>query len=199
MRNCNWDCDFLIFDVTMLFLRFIADTFLRKRLNTNFNFLFRCYIGFTFDSIEYGILSATAHNIDYERFEVIFIVMGIFTGIVTLLCCFNHNIYIFLAVLVFKGISLTMALFIFTTMGSDWDSIERMFKDMDSAGDFFLAVVTFISFVDVCVIIGNLGFKVLATVCCSALNKGRCRRFVCRNDEDVCATRVFSNRVGSSY
>lgn len=198
MRNCDWECDCLIFDVTMLFLRFIPEKFLRKKLNKNFNFLFRCYIGFTFDGIEYGILTATADDIDYGRFEAVFIVMGIFLGIITVLCCFNYNIYIFLAVLVFKSISLTIALFIFTTMGSDWDKIERLFEEIDSAGDFFLAVVTFISFVDICLIIGTLAFKILATFCCIVKNKGHCRRFVCKNNDDVCATTVFSNRVGSS-
>lgn len=196
MCNCDLECDCLVLDLTMFIFRLFAEKVLKKNLNKNFNFLFRCYIGFTFDGIEYGILTTTADAIDYGRFETIFTVMGIFIGIITVLFCCNYNIYIVLAVLVFKSISLIIALFIFTTtMGFNWNNIERMFVEMDSAEDFFLALVAFISFVDICLIIATIAIKILVICCCIAKNEGHCLDFICSDDDDNCTIRVFSSKV----
>jgi hypothetical protein len=184
----------------MFVFRCIVDKCLDKKLNKNFNFLFRCYIGFTFDGIEYGILTATADNINYQRFEAIFIVMGFFIGIITVLCCCcNTNIYIVLTGFIFKTISLIIALFIFTTsMSFSWDNVERMFLEIDSAGDFFLAMITFISFLDICLVIATLIFKVIVLFCCAGANQGKCWEYMLKDDDAMCTASVFSNRVDSS-
>lgn len=200
MCSSDCDCDLLVCDIAVVVLKFATEFFLDKEFNKNFNFLFRCYIGFTFDGIEYGILTATTDDIDYGQFESIFTMMVIFIGIITIFCCCSHGVYLFLAALVFKSISLSIALNIFTTTTHfNWDAVEDLFEEIETAGDFFLAIVTFISFVDICLIIGTVALKALV-IFIFIFSKKDCSEFsevICKDDDKLCTMRLFSNEVGS--
>lgn len=150
---CMEDSDWLLCDITLIVLRFLFEKHVDGRLSKESDiFLIRCFIGIVFDSIEYGILTATAaDSIDYGRFDSIFIAYGIFFAVVFLFCCYSKEIFIFIFFVAFKGISLWMALTIFTTSNEfAWEVVETNFKTIDSLADFFLAMVIFVSFVDIC-------------------------------------------------
>ena len=66
----------------------------------------------------------------------------------------------FLCSIAFKSITLWLAICIFTTNTSfKWDEIENHFTSIDSARDFFLAMILFISFSDICLDIAVLSLK----------------------------------------
>lgn len=143
--------------------------------NTSLVFLIRCIIGLQFDAVEYGILTATADDIDYDRFRDIFIVYSVFVAsiIVTFLC--SKEVYIFIFALFFKCISLSVAFSIFTTTSHfEWETIETI----DSAEDFFTALLIFVSFADICLNIAILILKMMFICCKTVLSKkGCCDKF----------------------
>lgn len=69
MCDCGCDCEVLVCDFTLLFFRFLSEKILDKQPNVNVIFFIRCVVGLVFDAIEFGILTATADNINYDRFE----------------------------------------------------------------------------------------------------------------------------------
>lgn len=161
MCDCGCDCDFLICDFTFLFIRCISEKKCDNKPSTNAIFVIRCLVGLLFDAIEYGILTATADNIKYDRFKDIFIVYGVFVAIIlfTFLCT-DKEVYIFIAALFFKCISLSVAFSIFTTTSHfEWETIETSFTTIGSVGDFFTALLIFVSFADICLSIGALILK----------------------------------------
>lgn len=138
MCDCECDCDFLICDFTLLFIRCFSEKVLDKQLSTNLIFVIRCFLGLVFDAIEFGILTATADNIDYDRFKDIFIVFSLFNIVILILFLLKKKVYIFIFALFFKCISLSVAISIFTTSSQfEWETIEASFTTIDSAEDFF--------------------------------------------------------------
>lgn len=162
MSDCGCGCDCLICDLTFLFIRFFFEKCLEKQPSTSAIFVIRCYLGLVFDAIEYGILTATADNIDYDRFEDIFIVYVLFAVFILLSFLCTLEVFIFICALFFKCISLSVAISIFTTtLEFEWDSIETKFTTIDSAGDFFTALLIFVSFADICLNIIALFLKIM--------------------------------------
>lgn len=172
MSNCGCDCDFLICDFTILFIRCFSVKILEKQPSTNVIFVIRCFLGLVFDAIEFGILTATADNIDYDRFKYIFIVHAIFVeGILVIFCC-KKEVFIFIFALCFNCISLSVAISIFTTTSQfEWKTIETSFRSIESIEDFFTTFLIFVSFVDICLNIAILIFKCLCF--CVKMDKGK--------------------------
>lgn len=196
--TCMGNCDLLLCDITMMAIRFLVEKILDGRqLKKNFSFLIRCYIGFVFDSIEYGILTATAaDSIDYGRFETIFIAYGIYLAVISLFCCCSMEIFIFIFVLVFKGISLWMALLIFTTTNNfEWEVVETYFTTIDSTADFFLAMVIFVSFVDICLNMIVLLLKFAYIICKVCMSSRKCEdeltELLCSPHDKACSKNCF--------
>lgn len=192
------DCDLLLCDITLMVIRFLVEKIQDGRqLKKNLSFLIRCYIGVVFDSIEYGILKATAaDSIDYGRFETIFIAYGIYLAVVSLFWCCSMEIFIFIFVLAFKGISLWMALSIFTTTNNfEWEVVETYFTTIDSAGDFFLAMVIFVSFVDICLNISVLLLKFAYIIWKVCISSRKCEdelsELLCSPHDEICSTSCF--------
>lgn len=179
MCDCECDCDFLICDFTLLFIRCFSEKVLDKQLSTNLIFVIRCFLGLVFDAIEFGILTATADNIDYDRFKDIFIVFLLFDIVILILFLLKKKVYIFIVALFFKCISLSVAISIFTTSSQfEWETIEASFTTIDSAEDFFTAMLIFVSFSDICLNIAALIFKFLCF--CVKMDKGKeqcCKTF----------------------
>lgn len=145
MCTCCCDCCFGNCDILMMILRCCL-----KKMCTRF--LTRCYIGFVFDLIEYGILTATAKEMNNDRFVGIFVLYGMFIALITVCNCCDYTVYKFPCVFFFKGISLSVALSIFTTSSDfEWNTITTHFKNIDSFGSLLLALVIFVSFVDICI------------------------------------------------
>lgn len=160
---CDCGCAFLICDFTFLFFKCLSEMILGKQPNLSIIFLIRCFIGLVFDVTEYGILTATADDIDHDRFKTIFIVYAVFIVVISeLLFLFNKEAFLFFFEVFFKCISLSVAISIFTTTSHfEWDTIETSFVSIDSAEDFFTAMLIFVSFVDICLNLGVLGLKKL--------------------------------------
>ena len=157
------NCDVLLFDVTMFIIRLLFERCKNKKLTRNFNFLLRCWIGFALDGIEYLILESMEDNINYQLFKYIFFIYGGFLAYVTLSFCCSGELYMFLCSIVYKSITLWLAISIFTTNTSfKWDEIENHFTSIDSARDFFIAMIVFISFSDICLDIVVLCLKFIA-------------------------------------
>lgn len=128
MCDCECDCDFLICDFTLLFIRCFSEKCLDKQLSTNLIFVIRCFLGLVFDAIEFGVLTATVDNIDCDRFKDIFIVFSLFNIVILILFLLKKKVYIFIVALFFKCISLSVAIAKFTTtLTFEWESIETIF------------------------------------------------------------------------
>lgn len=179
MSDCGCGCDFLICDITFLLIRLLLEQLIGEQPSTSAIFVIRCYLGLVFDAIEYGILTATADNIDYDRFEDIFIVYGIFTMFVPVSFVCTLEVFFFIYSLFFKCISLSVAFSIFTTTSNfEWNSIVINFITIDSAGDFFTALLILVSFADICLTILALFIRIL--VFCLLIYPGEercCDRF----------------------
>lgn len=179
MCDCGCGCDFLICDLTFLFIRLFLEQLLGKQPSTSAIIVIRCYLGLVFDAIEYGILTATADNIDYDRFEDIFIVYGVFAVFILFSFLCTMEVFIFIFALFFKCISLSVAISIFTTTSDfEWGTIETSFTTIDSAGDFFTALLIFVSFADICLSIVALFLRIMY-FCILMIDsrKGCCNRF----------------------
>lgn len=161
MCDCGCGCDFLICDFTFLFIRIFSEKILDKNPRTSIIFVIRCLFGLLFDAIEYAILIFTADNIDYYRFKVIFIVFSVFVVFIFLSTCCKKEVFVFIFTLFFKCITLSVAISIFTTTSKfEWETIETSVTTIDSAEDFFTALLITVSFTDICFIIINLILKV---------------------------------------
>lgn len=160
MCDCGCGCDFLICDFTLLFLGCFLEKVLKKQPRRSATFVIRCIVGLAFDAIEYGILTATEDDIDYDRFKYIFIVYSVFVVFILLtFWCTDKEVFIFIFALFFKCISLSVAISIFTTTSTfEWETIETSFTTIDSERDFFTALLIFVSFADIWL---NIGFLIL--------------------------------------
>lgn len=172
MCDCGCDCDVLVCDFTLLFFRYFLEKILDKQPNLNRIFFIRCVVGLLFDAIEYAILTATADNIDYNRFQFIFFMYSVFIVMLGIFLLCKKEVYIFIFALFFKCISLSVAISIFTTTSHfEWETIETSFTTIDSAEDFFTAMLIFVSFVDICLNIAALIYKFLCF--CVKMEKGK--------------------------
>lgn len=109
---CVCCCNILLhLDILMLILRCFVE-------NIHNEFLIRCYIGFAFDVIEYVILLCTVRQIDTEQFAGLFTVYIVFILFILIYLCFKENVYMVTLMMVFKSLSLSVAIMIFEHDGS---------------------------------------------------------------------------------
>lgn len=149
---CDCCCDILAHcDILMLILRCCVE-------NIHKNFLIRCYIGLAFDLIEYVILLCTERQVDNEQFKELFTVYTVFMLFISMYRYFKQTVYMFIFMMTFKCMSISVAIMIFRTSSDfEWQTITNQLSSGDFS-DILLAIVIIVSFVDVWL---NLGAMIL--------------------------------------
>lgn len=138
-------CDFLACDIVILILRCILRC--DKCKNVNFIFLLRCFIGFTFDAIEFIILKVTEYDIDYVILVIIFSLDFVFLCVVIIHYIRKKNAFM----CIFKILSLFAAITIFdTAYDFELENIEKHFSNLDSTRTFLQSFVIIVSLLDIC-------------------------------------------------
>lgn len=156
---CVCCCDILVYcDILMLILgRFVK--------NIHKDFLIRCYIGFAFDVIEYVILRLTVTKLDNEQFVEIFAVYTVFVLFISIYRCFKENVYMFIFMMIFKCISLSVAILIFRASSDfEWRAINKQLSSADFS-DTLLATVIVVSFVDIWLNLGVMILQLIKIMC----------------------------------
>lgn len=156
---CVCCCDILVhMDILML----ILGCFVK---NIHKDFLIRCYIGFAFDVIEYVVLRLTVNQLDSEQFVEIFAVYTVFISFISIYRCFKENVYMFILMMLFKCISLSVAIMIFRASSDfEWRTINKQLSSANFA-DTLLAMVIIVSFVDIWLNLGVMILQLIKIMC----------------------------------
>lgn len=142
-------CDFLACDIVILILRCILRC--DKCKNVNFIFLLRCFIGFTFDAIEFIILKVTEYDIDYVILVIIFSLDFVFLCVVIIHYIRKKKVENCAFMCIFKILSLFAAITIFdTAYDFELENIEKHFSNLDSTRTFLQSFVIIVSLLDIC-------------------------------------------------
>ena len=110
-------------DNALIILRSLLDFCSKKDYNKRLSFLLRCLIGGLFDFLEYGILlydRSIENSTTNYVFYVICLIYGLYLIVLSICFCLSKDIHTIGSHLLFKCISLTMAIMLFGTI-TDFD------------------------------------------------------------------------------
>lgn len=163
-------------DIALIILRSLLDSCAKKDYNKRLSFLLRCFIAGLFDFVEYGILlynSSIENSTSNYVFYVICSIYGLYLIVLSICFCLSMDIHTFGSHLLFKCISLTMAIMLFETItGFDFQSISSRISNIrdDSSNMSISDIVFLISFYDI--MFGTLGLFIIFV----------CLRFYCKSE-----------------
>lgn len=171
-------CDFLVCDIFILISRCVLRC--KKCENINFIFLLRCFIGFTFDAIEFIILEVTETDINYVILGIIFSLEFVFLCVVVIHYIRRKKLANCAFMCIFKVLSLFAAITIFiTAYDSEFLNIEDHLSNLDNTRTFFQSFVIIASLLDIALNFFEFTIHLIKTCCTVRTGRGSCWKELC--------------------
>lgn len=160
-------------DIPLIILRSLLDFCSKRKYNEHVSFLLRCYIAALFDIGEYVTIllrgSVESSGINYV-FYGICSVYGLFLIVISICICLRMEIHNCCSHLLFKCISLTMAVMIYGTL-NDFKYLSVLNRVSEASSNLSISnIITLISLYDMTFI--TLGFFLILLCICTSGTDG---------------------------